>query len=100
MKRFLVQTHGCQMNVHDSRRIEEVLRGAGMAPTDEPALADLVVVNTCSAREKAEHKLMSLLGTLRLLKLERPGLLLAVAGCVAQQEGERLLRRAPYVDVI
>jgi tRNA-2-methylthio-N6-dimethylallyladenosine synthase len=88
------------MNVHDSRRIEEVLRGAGMSPTDEPTVADLVVVNTCSVREKAEHKLMSLLGTLRLLKLERPGLLLAVAGCVAQQEGERLLRRAPYVDVV
>ncbi len=100
MKRYLVQTFGCQMNVHDSRRIEEVLRDAGYAPTDESALADLVVVNTCSVREKAEHKLMSLLGTLRPLKEERPGVVLAVAGCVAQQEGERLLAKAPHLDLV
>lgn len=100
MKRYLVQTFGCQMNVHDSRRIEEVLRQDGYAPAEEPALADLIVVNTCSVREKAEHKLMSLLGTLRPLKEERPATVIAVAGCVAQQEGERLLRRARHVDVL
>jgi tRNA-2-methylthio-N6-dimethylallyladenosine synthase len=100
MKRYLVQTFGCQMNVHDSRRIEEVLRNAGYGPTDEASLADLVVVNTCSVREKAEHKLMSLLGTLRPLKEARQGVTIAVAGCVAQQEGERLLRKAPYVDLV
>ncbi len=100
MKRYMVQTFGCQMNVHDSRRIEEVLRRDGYAAAEEPALADLIVVNTCSVRDKAEHKLMSLLGTLRPLKEERPGLVVAVAGCVAQQEGERLLRKAPHVDVL
>jgi tRNA-2-methylthio-N6-dimethylallyladenosine synthase len=100
MKRYVVQTFGCQMNVHDSRRIEEVLRRDGYVAAEEPALADLVVINTCSVREKAEHKLMSLLGTLRPLKEERPEVVIAVAGCVAQQEGERLLARAPHVDVL
>jgi tRNA-2-methylthio-N6-dimethylallyladenosine synthase len=100
MKRYVVQTFGCQMNVHDSRRIEEVLVRAGWEPTDEATLADLVVFNTCSVREKAEHKLLSVLGTLRGLKEVRPGVVVAVAGCVAQQEGERLLARAPVVDVV
>ena len=100
MKRYVVQTFGCQMNVHDSRRIEEVLRRDGYAPAEEPALADLVVVNTCSVREKAEHKLMSFLGTLRPLKEQRRDVVIAVAGCVAQQEGERLLAKAPFVDVL
>ncbi len=100
MKRYLVQTFGCQMNVHDSRRIEEVLHADGFVPTDDSALADLIVINTCSVREKAEHKLMSLLGTLRPLKEQRRGVMLAVAGCVAQQEGERLLSKAPYVDLV
>jgi len=99
MKRYLVQTMGCQMNVHDSRRIEEVLRAAGWEPTDEGALADLIVFNTCSVREKAEHKLMSALGTVRPFKADRH-VVVAVAGCVAQQEGERLLSRAPFVDVV
>ena len=100
MKRYLVQTHGCQMNVHDSRRIEEVLAREGYARTDDSQLADLIVVNTCSVREKAEHKLLSLLGTLKPLKQERPGVVLAVAGCVAQQEGAKLLGRAPHVDIV
>ncbi|MCA9576818.1 MAG: tRNA (N6-isopentenyl adenosine(37)-C2)-methylthiotransferase MiaB [Polyangiales bacterium] len=100
MKRYIVQTFGCQMNVHDSRRIEEVLHADGFVPTDDATLADLVVINTCSVREKAEHKLMSLLGTLRPLKEQRRGVMLAVAGCVAQQEGERLLAKAPFVDLV
>ncbi|UJR81189.1 tRNA (N6-isopentenyl adenosine(37)-C2)-methylthiotransferase MiaB [Sandaracinus amylolyticus] len=100
MKRYLVQTFGCQMNVHDSRRIEEVLARAGWEPTDEAALASLVVFNTCSVREKAEHKLLSVLGTMRGLKQANPDLVIAVAGCVAQQEGERLLTRAPIIDVV
>jgi tRNA-2-methylthio-N6-dimethylallyladenosine synthase len=99
-RRYLVQTFGCQMNVHDSRRIEEVLGAEGWSATDEVTLADLIVVNTCSVREKAEHKLMSLLGTLRPLKDARRDVVIAVAGCVAQQEGERLLARAPFVDVV
>ncbi|MEM7136124.1 MAG: tRNA (N6-isopentenyl adenosine(37)-C2)-methylthiotransferase MiaB [Myxococcota bacterium] len=100
MKKYFVQTFGCQMNVHDSRRIEEVLRGEGYEESEEPALADLLLVNTCSVREKAEHKLMSLLGTFRPFKDAHPGRVLAVAGCVAQQEGERLLRKAPFVDLV
>jgi len=100
MKRYLVQTFGCQMNVHDSRRIEEVLEADGYSHADDPSLANVLVVNTCSVREKAEHKLMSLLGTFRPLKEARPDLVIAVAGCVAQQEGEKLLKKAPFVDLI
>jgi tRNA-2-methylthio-N6-dimethylallyladenosine synthase len=98
--KYLVQTFGCQMNVHDSRRMEEVLRRAGFEATDEASLADLIVFNTCSVREKAEHKLMSALGTVRPFKEGRGGPVLAVAGCVAQQEGDRLLKKAPFVDVV
>jgi tRNA-2-methylthio-N6-dimethylallyladenosine synthase len=100
MKQYFVQTFGCQMNVHDSRRIEEVLRQSGYREATEPALADLLIVNTCSVREKAEHKLMSLLGTFRPFKESRRGTVLAVAGCVAQQEGEKLLKKAPFVDIV
>ena len=100
MKQYFVQTFGCQMNVHDSRRIEEVLRADGYREATEPALADLLLINTCSVREKAEHKLMSLLGTFRPFKDARRGMVLAVAGCVAQQEGEQLLRKAPFVDIV
>jgi tRNA-2-methylthio-N6-dimethylallyladenosine synthase len=98
--RYVVQTFGCQMNVHDSRRIEEVLDAAGWEPTEDVQLADLVLFNTCSVREKAEQKLLSVLGTVRGIKEERPGLVVAVAGCVAQQEGDKLLKRAPHLDVV
>ena len=98
-RRYVVQTFGCQMNVHDSRRIEEVLGAAGYAPTDEVDEAQLIVVNTCSVREKAEHKLMSLLGTLSP-QHGAPERRIVVAGCVAQQEGEELLRKAPHVDLV
>jgi tRNA-2-methylthio-N6-dimethylallyladenosine synthase len=100
MKRYLVQTFGCQMNVHDSRRIEEVLEDHGYAATEEAALADLIVLNTCSVREKAEQKLRSAVGAYRGLKQQRPDLVVAVAGCVAQQEGEKLLRRVPHLDLV
>lgn len=100
MKRYLVQTFGCQMNVHDSRRIEEVLAREGYAATEEPKDADVIVLNTCSVREKAEQKLRSMVGTYKGLKALRPDLVIAVAGCVAQQEGERLLRRVPHLDVV
>ncbi len=99
-RRFIVQTMGCQMNVHDSRRLEEVLGGEGWERTDDAALADVVVVNTCSIREKSEHKLMSLLGTLRPWKTQHRDARIVVAGCVAQQEGEALLRRSDLVDVV
>lgn len=100
MKRYLVQTFGCQMNVHDSQRIGGALASSGYAPADQASDADVLVLNTCSVREKAEHKLMSMLGTLRPLKSMRPNLVVVVAGCVAQQEGERLLRKSDLVDVV
>jgi len=98
--RYVVQTFGCQMNVHDSSRMEDVLRAAGGVPARGPDEADLVVFNTCSVRERAEQKLRSEVGKLAPLKRSRPGLIVAVAGCVAQQEGEKLLARARHVDLV
>ncbi len=98
--RYSIVTFGCQMNVHDSERIGEVLRAAGYEVHDDPKQADLVVLNTCSVREKAEQKLRSEVGRLGVLKRQRPDLTIAVAGCVAQQEGERLTRSMPQIDVV
>jgi tRNA-2-methylthio-N6-dimethylallyladenosine synthase len=100
MARFTVITFGCQMNSHDSERIGEVLRGAGHSEAEGLDDADLVLLNTCSIREKAEQKLRSEVGRIALLKQKRPELTIAVAGCVAQQEGEGLLRRMPDVDLL
>jgi tRNA-2-methylthio-N6-dimethylallyladenosine synthase len=98
MPAYTIITFGCQMNQHDSDRIGEVLRGIGYDEVDEPALADLVVLNTCSIREKAEQKLRSEVGRIGMLKRQKPGLVIGVAGCMAQQEGERLTRRMPQID--
>jgi|GEM_PF-4519 len=98
--RYFVHTFGCQMNVHDSDRMEEVLRAFGWTAAEATEDADLIVFNTCSIREKAEQKLRSEIGKLAPLKRARPEVVLAVAGCVAQQEGERLLQRMPYVDLV
>jgi tRNA-2-methylthio-N6-dimethylallyladenosine synthase len=98
--RYLVHTFGCQMNAHDSDRMEEVLRAAGWARAESAEEADLVVLNTCSVREKAEQKLRSEVGKLAPLKARNPGLVLAVAGCVAQQEGDKLLSRVGHLDLI
>ncbi len=100
MPSYTVKTFGCQMNVHDSERIEETLRRNGYLRTDESESADLIVINTCSVREKAEQKLRSLVGTLAELKARRPDVVIAIAGCVAQQEGEKLLSRMKQVDVV
>lgn len=88
------------MNVHDSRRIEEVLDQAGVREATTEAQADVLIMNTCSIREKAVHKVMSLLGRWKEHKRQRPDAVLVVAGCVAQQEGEELLRRAPHLDLV
>jgi tRNA-2-methylthio-N6-dimethylallyladenosine synthase len=98
--RYVVHTFGCQMNVHDSDRMAAVLAAAGGTPVDRPEEADAVVFNTCSVREKAEQKLRSEVGKLATLKRQRPGLVIAVAGCVAQQEGQALLDRVRTVDVV
>lgn len=100
MRRFLLQTFGCQMNMHDSRRIEEVLYAQGYEATDAPELADLIVFNTCSVRDKADHKLLSSVGNFRSLKQRKRDLVIAVAGCMAQQQGEALLDRLDLVDVV
>jgi tRNA-2-methylthio-N6-dimethylallyladenosine synthase len=100
MPKYALITFGCQMNQHDSERIGEVLRGAGYSECERPDQADLVLLNTCSVREKAEQKLRSEVGRLGMLKQERPELLIAVAGCVAQQEGERLMKRMPQIDLL
>ncbi len=95
-----VETMGCQMNVYDSERMLESLGRAGYASSDRPDDADLIIINTCSVRDKSEHKMISLLGKLRALKQHNPELVLAVSGCVATQEGEKLLKRAPQLDLV
>ena len=100
-KKYLIETFGCQMNVHDSERMAGLLEQAGFEPTPEEEDADVIVINTCSVRERAEEKLFTRLGELRALTAEtgrHP--LVAVAGCVAQQEGPAILKRAPGVDVV
>jgi len=101
MPRVYLKTHGCQMNEYDSARLADVLRSAGgYEPTDDPGAADLLLLNTCSVREKAQEKVFSLLGKWRLLKLARPGVIIGVGGCVASQEGEGITERAPFVDLV
>jgi tRNA-2-methylthio-N6-dimethylallyladenosine synthase len=101
MPRVHVTTFGCQMNEYDSARMADVLREAcGFEPTDDPAAADLLLLNTCSVREKAQEKVFSLLGKWRLLKQARPGVVIGVGGCVASQEGEGITERAPFVDLV
>lgn len=100
MKSFHIITFGCQMNEHDSERMTGILEERGCLSTSDAAQADMIIFNTCSIREKAEQKFYSELGRLRELKTAHPGLKIAVAGCIAQQEGPQILSRAPYVDLI
>jgi len=101
-RKYLIETFGCQMNVHDSERMAGLLEQAGYEATSEAGDADVVVINTCSVRERAEDKLYTRLGELRQLANEQGhNPIVAVAGCVAQQEGDAILRRSPGVaDVI
>ena len=99
--RYFIKTFGCQMNEYDSARMADVLReGVGLAATDDPHEADVLLMNTCSVREKAQEKVFSLLGEWRRLKARRPGLIIGVGGCVASQEGVALTERAPFVDLV
>ncbi|MCK6589937.1 MAG: tRNA (N6-isopentenyl adenosine(37)-C2)-methylthiotransferase MiaB, partial [Polyangiaceae bacterium] len=100
MLRYAITTFGCQMNVHDSDRMHEVLKSAGFSEIEEPRDADVIVLNTCSVREKAEQKLRSEVGRIAKLKRKRPEIVLVVAGCVAQQEGERLLKDLRGIDLV
>ncbi len=99
--KLYVKTWGCQMNEYDSSKMADVLaRARGLELTDEPGQADVLLLNTCSVREKAQEKVFSELGRWREWKRERPGLVIGVGGCVASQEGEAIIRRAPFVDVV
>jgi tRNA-2-methylthio-N6-dimethylallyladenosine synthase len=99
-KRAAVITYGCQMNKYESERIAGILVGLGYEMTSQTRGADLILLNTCSIRDKAEQKVYSQLGQLKWLKRHNPELILGVCGCVAQQEGEHILQRAPHVDLV
>jgi tRNA-2-methylthio-N6-dimethylallyladenosine synthase len=99
--RYFIKTFGCQMNEYDSARMGDVLASwQGLVPVTDEQQADILLMNTCSVRDKAEDKVYSLLGNWRLLKLQRPELIIGVGGCVASQEGDAILKRAPYVDLV
>ncbi len=99
-KKLYIKTYGCQMNVYDSERMAEALGGSGYVETATPDDADMILLNTCHIREKAAEKVYSELGRFKGLKVEKPDLKIGVAGCVAQAEGEEIVRRQPMVDLV
>jgi tRNA-2-methylthio-N6-dimethylallyladenosine synthase len=100
-RHYFIKTFGCQMNEYDSARMADVLRArAQLTPTDDPQQADVLLMNTCSVREKAQEKVFSLLGEWRRLKARRPEVIIGVGGCVASQEGGAITERAPFVDLV
>jgi tRNA-2-methylthio-N6-dimethylallyladenosine synthase len=99
-RKIYVQTFGCQMNVHDSEQMIKLLKDHGYQPTREPKSADLIIVNTCSIREKADQKAYSQLGRYRGLKRKKPGLILGVSGCLAQQLGGEFFKKIPDLDFV
>ena len=101
LDRLFIKTYGCQMNEYDSGRVADMMKQAyGLRLVADPTDADVILMNTCSVREKAEEKVYSELGRYKKLKDKRPDMIIGVGGCVAQQEGERIQQRAPYVDVV
>ena len=99
-KKLFIRTYGCQMNVYDSERMAEALGADGYEQTDSPDDADMILLNTCHIREKAAEKVYSELGRYKGLKADKPDLKIGVAGCVAQAEGEEIMRRQPMVDLV
>ena len=100
-QKLFIKTFGCQMNEYDSRRMADMLaKSHGLSVTVDPEQADVLLLNTCSVREKAQEKVFSQLGRWREWKLENPDLIIGVGGCVASQEGQDILDRAPYVDIV
>ncbi|MEX0309700.1 MAG: tRNA (N6-isopentenyl adenosine(37)-C2)-methylthiotransferase MiaB [Tateyamaria sp.] len=99
-KKLFIKTYGCQMNVYDSERMAEALGGQGYVETQTPDDADMILLNTCHIREKAAEKVYSELGRFKGLKADKPDLKIGVAGCVAQAEGEEIMRRQPLVDLV
>lgn len=101
MNKVYIQTQGCQMNEYDSAKMADVLKAShGLEKTDDPLAADVLLLNTCSIREKAQDKVFSELGRWRQLKADKPHIVIGVGGCVASQEGEAILSRAPFVDLV
>ncbi len=100
LKKLFINTIGCQMNVYDSGQIQSRLAPLGYEPTDNLAIADVIILNTCAIRAKAEQKAFSFLGRLLPLKETKPELIIAMGGCVAQQEGQKVLSRMPHVDLV
>ena len=99
--RVYIKTFGCQMNEYDSAKMGEVLSAShGCTLTEDPAEADVLLLNTCSVREKAQEKVFTQLGLWRQLKAQHPELVIGVGGCVASQEGQGIVRRAPFVDLV
>ncbi|MDR9389458.1 MAG: tRNA (N6-isopentenyl adenosine(37)-C2)-methylthiotransferase MiaB [Wenzhouxiangella sp.] len=99
--KLYIKTHGCQMNEYDSEKMADVLRAShGLELTDDPHQADVILINTCSIREKAQEKVFSQLGRWRPIKDKRPDVVIGVGGCVASQEGKGLRSRAPFVDLV
>ncbi|MCT4611062.1 MAG: tRNA (N6-isopentenyl adenosine(37)-C2)-methylthiotransferase MiaB [Pelagimonas sp.] len=99
-KKLFIKTYGCQMNVYDSERMAEAMGGQGYTQVDSPDDADMILLNTCHIREKAAEKVYSELGRYKGLKAEKPDLKIGVAGCVAQAEGQEIMRRQPLVDLV
>ncbi len=100
-KKVFIKTFGCQMNEYDSSRMADLMQAAeGMQPTENAEDADVILINTCSVREKPQEKVFSQLGQFRLLKQKNPNLVIGVGGCVASQEGDAIVERAPFVDVV
>src|SRR5215204_1663861 len=97
---YEVRTYGCQMNVHDSERLAGLLEAAGYVPSPAGGTPDVVVLNTCAVRENADNRLYGNLGHLRPVKAARPGMQIAVGGCLAQKDRGEITRRAPWVDVV
>src|SRR5215213_3933127 len=100
MRTYEVRTYGCQMNVHDSERLSGLLEEAGYARAGSGEPADVVVFNTCAVRENADNRLYGNLGHLAPVKAKRPGMQIAVGGCLAQKDRGEITRRAPWVDVV
>lgn len=98
--KYFIKTYGCQMNVHDSERMAGILESMGYSPCDLEEEADIILLNTCSVREKADHKLFTKLGRIALLKKEKEDLVVGVCGCIAQKEAEEIFKKVPFVNLV
>ena len=98
--RYKILVYGCQMNVADAERMEGQLQAAGYVRTEETADADVILINTCCVRETAEDKVYGKIGEIKKVKERHPQLIFGITGCMAQKEGENLMRRAPHIDFV